>query len=135
MGLSKVNVSFWIGLITAPFGIIYRLVDPGSLWIFIGIFIGSFQVGCFWGPAFATVQELAPSKIRATVIAFYILTLNLLGLAIGAVVAGISIDYLRAIGNTQPYTWTLLGLNIFSLLSLPFFFIAGKKKYLVKEAN
>ena len=126
---------FWIGLITAPFGIIYRLVDPGSLWIFIGIFIGSFQVGCFWGPAFATVQELAPSKIRATVIAFYILTLNLLGLAIGAVVAGISIDYLRAIGNTQPYTWTLLGLNIFSLLSLPFFFIAGKKKYLVKEAN
>jgi len=29
----------------------------------------------------------------------------------------------------------LLGLNIFSLLSLPFFFNAGKKKYLVKEAN
>ena len=124
---------FWIGLITAPFAIVYRLVEGGSPWIPIGIFVGAFQVGCFWGPVFATVQELAPPKIRATVIAFYILALNLLGLAVGAVIAGLSIDYLKAIGNSQPFTWTLLGLSIFALLSLPCFLMASSKKYLYKE--
>ena len=124
---------FWIGLISAPFAIVSRLVEGGSPWILVGIIIGAFQVGCFWGPVFATVQEQAPARIRATLIAFYILTLNLVGLALGATAAGISIDYLRAIGNTQPYTWTLLGLSLFSVLSLPFFLLAGKKKYLLKK--
>ena len=121
---------FWIALVAAPFSVVYRLVEPGSVWIPIGIFVGAFQVGCFWGPVFATVQELAPEKIRATMIAFYILTLNLLGLAVGAVITGISIDYLREISISQPYTWTLLGLSLFGLLSLPCFYLAGHKKYI-----
>ena len=122
---------FWIALVASPFSIVYRLVEPGSVWIPIGIFVGAFQVGCFWGPVFATVQELAPEKIRATMIAFYILTLNLLGLAVGAVITGISIDYLREISISQPYTWTLLGLSLFGLLSLPCFYLAGRKKYIL----
>jgi len=111
------------------------LVDAESIWIPFGIFIGSFQLGCFWGPVFATVQEIAPQHIRATLIAFYILTLNLLGLAVGAVAAGMSIDYLREANVAEPYTWSLLALGIFGFLSIPCFYLAAKEHYKIDKVR
>jgi hypothetical protein len=49
----------------------------------LGVFVGFFQLGCFYGPTFSTVQELVPPQIRATLVAFYILLLNRGGVAIG----------------------------------------------------
>ena len=126
---------FWIALLSSPFVVIYRLVDAESIWIPFGIFIGAFQLGCFWGPVFATIQEIAPQHIRATLVAFYILTLNLLGLAVGAVVAGMSIDYLREASVADPYTWSLLGLGIFGFLSIPCFYLAAREHYKINEVR
>ena len=126
---------FWVALLSSPFVIFYRLVEPDSILIPIGILIGAFQVGCFWGPVFATVQEIAPQHIRATLIAFYILTLNLLGLAVGAVVTGMSIDYLRVSDIADPYTWTLLGLGVFGFLSIPCFYLAAKEQMKMNEIS
>jgi len=118
---------FWIGLICAPFTLAMRLVDPSSIFIPIGMFIGAFQVGCFWGPVFATVQEVAPASIRASVVAFYILSINLVGLGLGATITGVSIDILREAGNTQPYSLTLITINLIALTNLIFFYLAGKQ--------
>ena len=65
-----------------------------SLW-FWGVFAGFFQLGCFYGPTFRLSRN-CPQQIRATVVAFYILLLNLVGVAIGVTAAGIYIDHLAA---------------------------------------
>jgi len=87
---------------------------------------GFFQLGCFYGPTFSTVQELVPEEIRATVVAFYILLLNMAGVAIGVSLAGIYIDYLMAIGNPEPYTQALLWFTVISLAAIPLFYFAGR---------
>ena len=50
------------------------------------------RLGAFYGPTFSTVQELVPPQIRATVVAFYILMLNLIGLGVGITAGGWLID-------------------------------------------
>ena len=126
-GQGRPMLLFWVMLALAPVGIAYRLVPPDSIWFWIGIFTGFFQLGAFYGPTFATVQELVPPQIRATVVAFYILMLNFVGLGIGVTVAGVAIDFMAARGVAQPYTWTLVAFTLLASLAIPFFFFAGRR--------
>jgi len=68
-----------------------------------------------------------PPQIRATVVAFYILTLNFIGLGIGITGGGYLIDYLIASGVAQPYTWTLLAFTLVSAGAIPLFYLAGRR--------
>jgi MFS family permease len=126
-GMGRPMFLFWIMLVLAPFNIAYRLVDPASFWFWAGVFVGYFQLGCFYGPTFSTVQELVPPQIRATVVALYILLLNLVGLGFGITLGGVAIDALAASGVAEPYTWTLLIFTLLSLLAIPLFFLAGRR--------
>jgi MFS family permease len=116
---------FWMMLLLTPVSIIYRLIDPASPIFYIGIAIGVFQLAAFYGPTFSTVQELAPPTARATVTAFYILCLNVIGLGIGITGSGWLVDHFRAEGFAQPYTWSLFAFTVASTLALPAFFLAG----------
>ena len=118
---------FWILLILAPFNILYRLTDGGTIWFWLGIFLGFFQVGCFYGPTFATVQELVPPQVKATVVAFYLLMLNLVGVGIGVTLAGYSVDKMIEYGVAMPYTNALLVFTLISFLAIPAFYFAGKR--------
>lgn len=126
-GMGRPMFLFWIMLVLAPITIAYRIVEPDSIWFWIGIFVGFFQLGCFYGPTFSTVQELVPPRIRGTVVAFYILTLNFVGLGIGVTSGGIVIDYLQNNGSAEPYTLTLLTFTLLSMLAIPLFFMAGRR--------
>ncbi len=126
-GMGRPMFLFWVMLLLVPINLAYRLVDPGSAWFWIGIFMGYFQLGCFYGPTFSTVQELVPPQIRATVVAFYILTLNLIGLGFGITAGGYLIDYLIATNVAQPYTWTLVAFTVLSAGSIPLFYLAGRR--------
>ena len=118
---------FWLALITLPIGIFYRFVEPGTFVFWTGIVIGYFQLGCFFGPTFSTVQELVPENIKATVVSFYILTLNLIGLTIGSLGGGLCADILRSSGYAEPYTIMLVTFSIISVISIPCYYLAGKK--------
>ena len=126
-GLGRPMFLFWIMLILAPVNIAYRLVDPDSVWFWLGLFFGYFQLGAFYGPTFSTIQELVPPQVRATVVAFYILLLNLIGVGFGVTFAGIAIDQLIAQGVEQPYTIALIGFTIVSFICIPCFLIAGQR--------
>ena len=126
-GMGRPMFLFWIMLILAPLNVAYRLVDPDTAWFWIGVFVGFFQLGCFYGPTFSTVQELVPPQIRATVVAVYILLLNLVGLGFGITAGGIAIDMFAAAGYEQPYTWTLVVFTAISLLAIPLFYIGGRR--------
>ena len=118
---------FWLALLTLPIGIFYRFVEPGTSIFWIGIIIGYFQLGCFFGPTFSTVQELVPDNIKATVVSFYILTLNLIGLTIGSLGGGLCADILRSSGYLEPYTLMLVIFSIISIVSIPCYYLAGIK--------
>ena len=126
-GQGRPMLLFWIMLITAPISIIYRIADPDSILFWLGLGTGFFVLGCFYGPTFSTVQELSPAKVRATVVAFYLLSLNLIGLGIGVTIAGISIDMMKAQNVEEPYTWALFTFTLISLLAVPLFFAAGRR--------
>jgi len=116
---------FWMMLALTPLGLVYRLISPDSPIFYIGIAVGVFQLAAFYGPTFSTVQELAPPGARATVTAFYILCLNVIGLGIGITGSGFLVDQLRAAGNAAPYTWSLFAFTLASSLTIPAFFLAG----------
>jgi len=126
-GTGRPMFLFLVMLVLAPINIYYRLVDPDSIWFWVGVFAGFFQLGCFYGPTFSTIQELVPQQIRATVVAFYILLLNLVGVAIGVTLAGVYIDHLMATGVSEPYTKALLWFTVISMTAIPLFFAAGRR--------
>ena len=133
-GMGRPMFLFWIMLILTPISLYYRVVDPSSLFFLFGIFIGYFQLGCFYGPTFATVQELVPPQIRGTVVACYILSLNFFGLGLGVTGGGIMVDWMIAEGIAEPYTMTLLAFTALSLVAIPLFFLAGRRFERDREA-
>ncbi|NKB96928.1 MAG: MFS transporter [Pseudomonadales bacterium] len=126
-GMGRPMFLFWIMIAVAPINIAFRLIDPSSMIFWIGIFVGFFQLGCFYGPTFSTVQELVPGNVRATVVAFYLLLLNLVGVGLGVTLAGVTIDWMFATGVSEPYTKALLAFTCVSLLAIPLFYLAGKR--------
>jgi hypothetical protein len=71
--------------------------------------------------------------MKATVIAFFILNLNMIGMFIGTTGTGIILDTLimynenALVPISEPYTKTLLFFTLISSLSIPMFWFAGKK--------
>ncbi|MEC7380565.1 MAG: hypothetical protein VX886_10245, partial [Pseudomonadota bacterium] len=126
-GIGRPMFLFWIMLVLTPLTIAYRFVDPASLLFMVGIFLGYFQLGCFYGPTFSTVQELVPPQIRGTLVAFYILSLNFVGLGIGVTGAGYAIDWMANAGVAEPYTITLVIFSVISALAIPLFYFAGRR--------
>jgi MFS family permease len=116
-----------IMLVLVPVGFAYRLVDPNSWFFWFAIFCGYFQLGSFYGPTFSTVQELTPPRVRSTVVAFYLLALNLIGLALGITFSGIMIDYLIELGVSEPFTKTLLVFTVLSATAIPLFYFAATR--------
>ena len=133
-GMGRPMFLFWIMLILTPISLYYRVVEPTSMFFLFGIFIGYFQLGCFYGPTFATVQELVPPQIRGTVVAFYILSLNFFGLGLGVTGGGIFVDWMIAENIAEPYTVTLLVFTALSLIAIPLFYFAGRRFELDREA-
>ncbi|MDB2416705.1 MFS transporter [Pseudomonadales bacterium] len=133
-GMGRPMFLFWIMLVLTPISLYYRVVDPASMFFLFGIFVGYFQLGCFYGPTFATVQELVPPQIRGTVVAFYILSLNFFGLGLGVTGGGIMVDWMIAQGIAEPYTMTLLAFTALSLFAIPLFFFAGRRFERDREA-
>ena len=113
-------------LVLVPLAFVYRLAPVGTPIFYIGMGIGVFQLAAFYGPTFSTVQSLAPDGARATVTAFYILCLNVIGLGIGNTGAGWAIDHFRNAGVAQPYTASVMVFIGISALAIPAFFLAGR---------
>ena len=118
---------FWFMIFLLPINIAGRLVMPDNIIFWISMAIGSMQLGAMYGPTFSTVQELAPPHLKATVIAFFILNLNMIGMFLGTTGAGVIIDILINNGVKFPYTKTLLSFTILSGFSIPLFWFAGIK--------
>jgi MFS transporter, Spinster family, sphingosine-1-phosphate transporter len=71
-----------------PSALIFYHLTPGTPLFFVGWFLTSAATSVWFGPFFATVQELSPAHTRSTMIAFALLVINLLGVGPGPLVTG-----------------------------------------------
>ena len=116
-----------------------RYLDTDNILFWVGICSSAFSLGCFYGPIFAVIQELVPSSIKGTVVAFNLLCLNMLGIATGSILFGIIADYTVAQGYENPYTNLLVGFStLFLILGPLLYYLAGRyyesdRKKLQKE--
>lgn len=125
-GRSRASFLFWVLLLFLPLNLAYRFVEPGSVIFWCGFFFAYFQLGAFYGPAFATLQELSSPRVRASVIAFSLLILNAIGVGGGVTLGGYIIDHLAAEGVAQPYTWALFGFTAMAGFAVPLFYLASR---------
>ena len=116
---------FWCLLIFTPFILFYRLTDDTGIIFFSMMFLGFFQWGCLYGPITSSIQELAPEKNKALVLAYYLFLTNLIGIGLSTTAAGIMTDILIANNVENPYSITLLVFQSLAALCLPAFYLAG----------
>ncbi|HIF19775.1 MAG TPA: MFS transporter [Gammaproteobacteria bacterium] len=116
---------FWCLLIFTPFILLYRLTDDTGIIFFSMMFLGFFQWGCLYGPITSSIQELAPEKNKALVLAYYLFLTNLIGIGLSTTAAGIMTDILIANNVENPYSITLLAFQSLAALCLPAFYLAG----------
>lgn len=125
-GQSRPMFMVWVLLALLPVNLVYRLIDPDNVIFWACMVVAYFQLGVFYGPTFSAVQELCPPQVRATVVAFYIMALNVVGLGVGITGSGIMVDALIGQGVAQPYSWTLFAFTVLSGLAIPCYFAAAR---------
>jgi hypothetical protein len=116
-----------------PLLLTYRLISPDSIFFYVGIAAGFVSFTAFYGPAFSTVQDLSPARIRGSMTAVLLLACNLLGIGFGAVLTGVLSDILKANGVSEPLTWSLITGDVIAAMTIVCFFIASI--YYEKDKN
>ncbi len=120
-------------LFFTPMFMCYRFSEPGSFRCYIGMCAGFVSFIAFYGPVFATVQDLASPAVRASTVALLLLLCNLVGIGAGAILAGFMSDALNSSGVTNPLTWSLIITDLIAALTIPCFLIASI--YYEREKN
>jgi hypothetical protein len=83
-------------LLNAPYVAIAILVTPyllNSLWL---------------GPAFGTIQNLAPTRMRAVASAMLLFILNIIGLGFGPFLVGVTSDLLSGVVGGESLRYAIL---------------------------
>jgi MFS family permease len=105
----------------APFSIMFRFISPDSILFPIGYLVGSIFVTMMYGPVLATVHELTPARIRATMIAFLLICLNIFGASLGSLLAA------RLTKSFDSYTWGIFATSQISWIAIPLFLLAARR--------
>jgi len=112
-------------LAVTPLLILFRFVEPSSAVFYIGMAAGMFSVSSFYGPAFSTVQDLTPVRLRGVMTGLLLVACNLLGLGIGAMMTGVLSDVFSANNIFEPLTKALLSADILSAAAPVSFIVAS----------
>ena len=108
----RVRFLAYLMLCITPLLISFRFVSPSSSLFYVGMAAGMFSVSSFYGPAFSTVQDLTPVRLRGVMTGLLLVACNLLGLGIGALMTGVLSDVFSANSVFEPLTKALLTADI-----------------------
>ena len=121
----RVRFLAYLMLGVAPLLVSFRFVSPSSPLFYIGMAAGMFSVSSFYGPAFSTVQDLTPVRLRGVMTGLLLVACNLLGLGIGAMMTGYLSDIFSAYSIFEPLTKALLTADIVSWAAPASFILAS----------
>ena len=108
-----------------PLLISFRFVSPSSALFYIGMAAGMLSLSSFYGPAFSTVQDLTPVRLRGVMTGLLLVACNLLGLGIGALMTGVLSDIFAAYAVFEPLTKALLTSDLLAIGAPISFIIAS----------
>ena len=107
-------------LVIGPPALAWYVLPKESVWFYVVWFIGSFAATGYFGPIFATVQDLVPARVRSTMVGVLLLLVNLFATGLSPWVAG-------AIGDATTLTRGLVTCTLVGFLSVPFFVFAARR--------
>ncbi len=83
--------------------------------------IGTLQITFMYGPVLATIHDLTPVRLRATMTALLLIGLNIFGASLGAAVAALLTEV------TGSFTWGIFITAQAALLAIPVFAVAFRR--------
>ncbi|WP_240433609.1 MFS transporter [Solimonas sp. K1W22B-7] len=112
--------------ICAPFGFIYRFMDPSGVMFYVCMFIECMLLTVGYAPLFAFIQSVTPSHVRSTMIAFALLCTSLLGNSLGNLFVGYLAEAFISANVREPITSATLIGTIPFVLTIPCFYLAAR---------
>jgi predicted MFS family arabinose efflux permease len=105
----------------------FATFQAGTATLALVLFIApGFLANLFTGPSFATIQTLAPTRMRAMAASLYLFILNLIGLGLGPAAVGIASDLLHPTLGPDALRWALCGVSLFEFAAVYCFLRAAK---------
>jgi predicted MFS family arabinose efflux permease len=94
-------------LIAFPFFVVALLLDQP--YVAIVVLVTPYLLNSLWlGPAFGTIQNLAPMRMRALASAILLFILNIIGLGFGPLLVGVVSDLLVGVFGDQSLRYSIL---------------------------
>ena len=110
-----------------PFNLLFLTLAPGTLLFHVSWFLSVVSATAWYGPLFATAQDLVPARVRSTSIAFLMLVINVLGVGLGPWVTGL-------VGDRSSLTRGLLVAAVVGGLAVVPFAV-GARRYAADRAG
>ena len=105
----------------------FATFQAGTPGLALALFVApGFLANLFTGPSFATIQTLAPTRMRAMAASLYLFILNLIGLGFGPAAVGIASDLLHPALGADALRWALCGISLFEFAAVYCFLRAAK---------
>jgi predicted MFS family arabinose efflux permease len=113
------------GVASIPVGIPYLLLDNTTIVLPL-LFIVTILINTYLGPCLAICHSLVPPAMRALTSAVLFFVLNMIGLGMGPLCAGLLSDWLTGIYGVDGLRYAMLIISFIGLLGIYFFFMAGR---------
>jgi hypothetical protein len=91
--------------------------------------VNSVLVSLWQGPVYATVQNVAPTHMRATAASIFLFIANLIGLGLGPLAVGLTSDILAGpfgMGSAEGVRWALIGSQFLAIPAFACFWLARR---------
>ncbi|MES2987934.1 MAG: MFS transporter [Pseudomonadota bacterium] len=119
-------VPIWATAISVPFLVGTFLVSSTTLSLGL-LIIPSFLKAMWYGPIFACVQSIVPSRSRATAVATFLFVVNAIGIGLGPMSAGLISDVMsKTLGEAEGLRVSMIILSLEVLLAAGCFWMARR---------
>ncbi len=119
LGWDRAKTVFLMLLALAPLLVCYRLA-PGHSPLFLAGMVGSILfMTVLYGPIFAVIEELLPSRLKATATGLNMLLINIFAIGLVSFAIGLASDRMVAAGLTHSWTLPLMAADALALLAVP----------------
>ena len=113
------------GCLAVPLGFPYLLLD--NIYAVVGLmFFVTLAINTYLGPCLAICHGLVPPAMRALTSAILFFVLNMIGLGMGPLTAGLLSDWLTGIYGVDGLRYAMLIIGMVGVLAIYMFVMAGK---------
>ena len=114
-----------MGLTAVPLTFPYLLIDNTTVVVILMLIINVLN-SAYLAPCIAVSHSLVPPAMRALTSAAFFFSINLIGLGLGPVTAGLLSDYLTNIYGADGLRYAMLIISLVGLVGVAMFVLAAK---------